>query len=427
MAKLVGDTQIDGLVSAVMDAFGEAGRKEFLKLCAAVSPGIQHEVNLDQGFKPLAEGIFVFLNGGGLVPPLLPGLLRGRPGDATLRKVVGSIDSAALEAVPEARFAVEKAIAAHLNGADAQALRESVSRSDDIRVAVTAYKTMHDTLHLMQPLMPMIRQFATVPSTWPQLRLHLPYFRLQLDSIDAALARLQATGRGARVPWRTSLGEELDELEKVLGSTNEGAVFDSVSLFAGAVSEGLDSVDLQMLNLVEEAAQPLEQSLKILAALRAEVPGSEIDALAASYADFAAGMSAQLKETIEEHTCWQALDLQFEELQRLVVNGQLNAAVNIDSLWRIVTRKLEKLCGGPPPHPWALTLADRLGRLTIELKPPINPPVPDAARDGVSELISQGRRRFMEIDRKLLDWLEQSVERRPDLSTLLRGGEERDG
>jgi hypothetical protein len=181
-----------------------------------------------------------------------------------------------------------------------------------------------------------------------------------------------------------------------------------------------------MLDLAEEAARPLETSLGIVSVISGSLAGTEFDALAASYIDFASRMSVQLKDAINEHTCWQDLDSQFQELQRVVIDNQSNLPANVDSLWRIVARKLERLCGGPPPHSWAESLAERLEQLRGDLNPPITPPLPDAARDRISELIAQGRRRFMDLDRNLLNWLEQSVERRPQLSTLLKGGEERD-
>ncbi len=416
---------LDPLAAAVVDAFGESGRRSFLRLCDAV---VMTSVNVvvQQPFAEMARDALIYVNRDGKVPRLLPELLKANPGHAVLRAAAGKLDPAALEAISDARFAVEQAIDAHLSGADAKALRDSLSRSDDLLVAINAYKTMHDALHTVQPLLPLIRQLAASASLWPQLRLHLTIFGQTLQTLDAAIEKLRKSGRSGRLPWRNAIQDELDELGKALDRADCGATFDSASLIAGAVSEGLNSVDLQMLDLAEEAARPLETSLEILTAIRTPLAATKFEALAASYIEFAARMSAQLKEAIDEHTCWQDLDSQFQELQRVVIENESNASINVDSLWRIVARKLERLCGGPPPHSWAESLAERLEQLRSDLNPPITPPLADSARDRISELIAQGRRRFMELDRNLLDWLEQSVERRPELSTLLKGGEERD-
>lgn len=425
MGTLFDPTALDRLAGAVVEAFGAPGQREFLKLCDAVDPSTSVGVFQGQPFAALVGDALIFLNQEGQVPRLLPALLETRPANAALRAAVASLDQAALAAVSDARFAVEQAIAASLSGPDAKALRESLSRSDDLLVAINAYKEMHDALHMLQPLLPLIRQFAASASLWPQLRLHLSTFRLQLRAIDDAAEKLRKCNRSGRLTWRKALRDALDELGNGLERSESAAIVDSASLVADAVSDGLYDVDAEMLDVAEETARPLATSLSILNAIKDPLSCTRFGALAASYIEFASQMSVQLKDAIEEHNGWQDLDIQFRELQRVVIDTQ-NLSTNVDSLWRIVARRLGELCGGPPRHSWAETLAERLERLRSDLNPPITPPLADSARDGISALIAQGRDRFMELDRNLLKWLEESVERRPELSTILKGGEERD-
>lgn len=426
MDRLFDLTALGALAEAVVEAFGEPGSRSFVRLCDSVDPSTSANVLLDQPFARIVEDALAYLNQDGKVPRLLPELLKARPANSRLRAAVGKLDPVALEAVSEVRFAVEQAIDAHLSGPAARELRESLSRSDDLLCAINAYKAMHDALHMIQPLLSLTRQLAASPTLWPQLRPQLNVFELHLRAIDAAATKLRESGRGGRLPWRDTIEKELSELRKAMDKPDPGAAFDSASLISGAVSDGLNRVDAQMLELAEEAARPLDTSLGILNSINTPLTGTRFEALIASYIDFAEGMSARLKEAIEEHTGWQDLDTQFEELQRVVIETQSNVSANVDSLWRIVARKLGQLCGGPPPHSWAETLAERLEQLRSDLNPPINPPLADSARDRISDLIAQGRQRFMELDRLLLDWLEQSVKRRPELSTILSGGEERD-
>jgi hypothetical protein len=420
-------SQLDPLVEAVTTAFESGGRDLFLKLCRQQDGKTPVEIALDAPFARIVEDALLFLNTNARVPALLPHLLEARPADGPLRIAVGHISATALDAVPEERHQVEKAIAELLDGPAARMLRMSLSMSDDLLNTVKAYKQMHDALHVVQPLLPLLKQLAAARGSWPMIRSYFAPFRSQLRRIAEAARKLADVGAVYRLPWHADLESYLADLEGALGAGSENDVLDSVSLLASATGEGLNSVDVLMVQAAEAAAKPLQDALTIVGKIAQTPTGTGLDALAVAYTDFAEKMIVELTETIQEHSTWQSLDSDFEELQRIVVDGQAGASGNIDSLWRIVARKLDGLCGGPPPHAWAAGLAEVLEHARGDLKPPITPPVADPARDRVSDLIARGRGRFMDVDQGLLDRLQKTVEHRPRLAALLGGEGCRDG
>lgn len=411
---------IDLLIVPIVDAFDER-EADFWGACRQQVAGIRAEV-AEGPFKREVEDALLFLDANEQAAPLLADLLLARPGHAVLREAVRQAYPDALAAVSELRFKVELQIETALSGAQAKTLHESLDEIDEMMKAVTAYKAMHDGLHTLQPLLSLLRGAAGNRSRWPELRIYLGQFRMQLAAIGKAAAAL-AAGNDQQLGFRGEIGEALDALDAALQSDEEYEVRDAASQITSSVERGLDAVDVLMLRAAAEASAPLSLALQFLEPLAATAGDTNFGQLIKAYVEFARQVTTELQGAIKEHGRWQQLDRQFGLLQRTVVESQPGAPGEIDTVWRITSKQLDNLCGGVPQPPWALGIVNLLGLARSELVPPISPPVGDQARDRISALISNGRSRFMEVDQALLDWLMRSAGKRPELISLLKGDE----
>lgn len=413
------DAKIGLLVAPIVNAFsGRTG--EFWEASRKQLPAIRTEIE-EGPFKQEVESTLIFLDLNEQAAPLLGDLLLARPGDAGLRDAVGQAHPEALAAVSDLRFKVESQIETALSGPQAQMVRSSLDEIDDLMKAVTAYKTMHDGLHMLQPLLSLMRGAAESRTRWPELRIYPVQFRMQLAEIGKAADELAALGRDQQLDFREQIAEALDALDTALLSDQEYEVRDAASQIAASIERGLDKVDVLMLAAAEEASAPIGLALKFLNPLVDKVTGTTFGALIKSYVDFASQVSAELQGAIREHGRWQELDRHFYLLQRTVVESQPGAPGEVDTIWRLALKQLDSLCCGTPPPQWAVGIVNILCLARSELVPPIKPPVADQARDRISALISNGRSRFMEVDRALLSWLSQSAGKRPELISLLKG------
>lgn len=414
-------TAVIGALTIVVAAAFKDDETAFWTACEVQHATIRIEVATSTGLREQVRAALEFLDQNAGAVPVLPALLLARPGDAALRTAIGSASPEALTAVSEARFELEQLIGQALNSGEATALHQSLDRIDALSAAVTAYKTIHDALHLLQPHLSLMRRAALDPTRWIELKIYSDIFRRQLGSIDTAAKRLVDNGFTRTLDFRDAFVGEIDALATAVAAAVEYDIKDAVSALAASVERGLDSIDVSMRNTVEDAHQPFQTALQFFQPLAASAAGSRFEPLIVSYLAFAEQVSDELRRAITEHTRWQYLDRQFNLLQRTVVENAPGAPGEIDTLWRLTARALNDVCGTAPTPPWAVAIVDLVGLAAADLKPPVSPPVPDAARDRVSSLISSGRDRFTAVDQSLLDWLAQSVGRRPQLISLLRG------
>ncbi len=425
------DIALGILLDPLMDAFRDDERA-FWKACAKQAENIRTEVE-DGPFRGEVEDALKFLNLDEKVGPLLWDLLLAQPGHAALREAVRQVHPAALGAVSERRFEVEREIAAALSGDQAKSLRGSLDEIDTMMKAVTAYKSIHDNLHWLQPLLGLLRGSASDRKRWPELRTNSARFRSQLKGGDAAADNLRALNRGQQLGFRKEIGKALDSLDQALtagyavAETDPGSmaveddVRDAASQLSASVEAALNDVDVMMLMAVEQAMQPLQLADQVLQPLVDSANDTDFGKLIHSYLEFARQVARELSAAVEEHGHWQDLDRQFSLLQLAVVEGQPSVAGDINTVWRLASKELEKLCSGAPPPQWATAIVDLLCLARKDLVPPIKPPIADQARDRISELIANGRQRFMDVDQALLDWLSASAKRRPELVSLLKG------
>ena len=418
MAQL-GDAGIGQLVGPIVDAFDDQ-KPDFWAACKKQSAAIRNEI-ADGPFMREVEDALVFLDSNDQAALLLGDLLLACPGDAALRAAVGQVHADSLSAVSEERHILEAKILEVLTGAQAKQLHGSLDEIDELMKAVTAYKAIHDALHMLQPLLSLLRSAAGKRDRWPELRLYPVQFRMQLKAIDRAAADLTAIGKAQQLGFRDQIAEALDALDAALKSNDEYEVGDAASQLSSSVAFGLNTVDVMMLMAAEEAAAPVKMALNFLEPLSDPAAGTSFGELINSYIDFARQVSTELSSAIKEHGSWQQLDRQFDLLQRTVVESQPGAPGEIDTVWRLAMKQLDLLCKGDPPPAWAIGIVNLLCIARAELVPPIKPPVEDQARDRISALISNGRSRFMEVDQALLDWLSQSAGKRPQLISLLKG------
>lgn len=413
------DAALGPLTKAIATAF-ETTNPDFWGACRKQDPATRNNV-APGPFEVEVGDALVYLNGNGQAAPMLGDLLIARPGDAGLRQAVGDANPPSLDAVPQPTFLAWQAIGQALTSAQGQALRKNLDNIDELMKAVTAYKSIHDALHVLQPLLPLLQGAAAKRERWPELRAYPNQFRLQLRAIGKAADDLATIGRDQQLGFRTDIDANLTTLDTAITAGAEYDVSDAASEIASLVGRGLDTVDVLMLTVAGEASAPLTQSVAFLTPLADTAKGPVYDSLIAPYVDFARPLSADLTNAIEEHGRWQELDRQFELLHRTVVENQPAAPGDIERIWRLAVKQLDKLCAGPPPPEWAIGIVALLGTARSDLAPPVSPPIADAVRDRVSALISDGRSRFMDVDESLLDWLNDSVSRQPQLVSLLNG------
>ncbi|MBJ6121864.1 hypothetical protein [Sphingomonas mollis] len=415
----LGDAVIGTLTDVIALSFGDA-EDAFWAACRTQDAQIRNEV-ADAGFRIEVGAALTFLDRVQQAALVLGPLLLARPADAGLRKAIGAAHPPALAAVSEERFALEAMIGATLTSVQAVTLRTSLDQIDALMAAVTAYKGMHDALHVLQPLLPLMRSAAMAKPRWPELRVYTMLFRQQLNRIDAAIADLNRAGVVRLLDFRAAMGGAIDAIDAALAAGDDYALNDAASELAASVDEGLNSVDVSMLNTAQDANQPFTLALQFFTPLVQSTAGTRFEALITSYVAFADQVSRELIAAIAEHGKWQRLDRQFDLLQRIVVENQPGAPGDIDRIWRLTLRELTQVCGAQPVSDWASPIVQLIALATVDLKPPVAPPVIDAARDRISELISNGRSRFMAVDQSLLAWLGRSVQKRPDLIALLKG------
>ena len=347
--------------------------------------------------------------------------LLARPANASLRAAIGQVYPDALTVVPEIRFKLEALIASQLNSAQTATLRTSLERIDTLTAAVTAYKAMHDSLHMLQPLLPVMRKIVDDRPNWSYFGSNVQSFQQQLNAIDAAGKKLAAVGVPPALDFRDAISSALASLTNAVTAGQDYDVADAVSQLASSVEDGLSSVDVSMLNAARNANQPFAMALDFFVPLAKSAAGSSFEGLIDSFIDFARDVSKKLDSAITEHGRWQKLDRQLDLLQRAVVYNLPSAPGEIDTVWRLASSSLTELCGGAPPPDWATAIVDLLGQATNDLKRPISPPVAAAVSDRISNLVANGRNRFMAVDQSLLNWLEDSASKRPELVALLMG------
>lgn len=428
------DAQLGLLLEPLMDAFGDDERA-FWQACEKQEALIRTEV-ADNPFRTEVEDALKFLNANEQVAPLLPDLLLSEPGHAALREAVRQIHAEALSAVSEERFKLEQQIAAVLSGEQARILRSSLDEIDAMMKAVTAYKSIHDGLHQLQPSLTLLRGAASTRKRWPELRIYPLQFRSQLKAMDRAAEDLRTLNRGQQLGFRAQIVESLDSLDAALPSGDEVAAGDAESLsvddevrdaanqLSASVEAALNAVDVMMLMAVEQAMEPVKLAHQVLEPLVDTAGDTDFGKLIGSYLEFARQVSNELNAAIQEHGRWQKLDRDFSLLQLAVVESQPSVAGDINTVWRLTSKQLDALCSGAPPPKWATAIVNLLCLARKDLVPPIKPPIADQARDRISELIANGRLRFMEVDQALLDWLSASAKRRPELVSLLRGDQD---
>lgn len=413
------DAMLGHLTKAIATAFETASR-DFWGACRKQDTGARNNV-APGPFEVEVGDALVYLNGNAQAEPLLGDLLLARPGDAELRNAVRLASPQALAAVSDLRFEIEQKIGTALTSGQAQALRDNLGSIDELMKAVTAYKSMHDSLHVLQPLLPLLQGAAAKRERWPELRAYPNQFRLQLRTIARATSDLASVGRDQQLGFRSEIDSNLALLDSAINAGVEYDVSDAASEIASLVGRGLDTVDVLMLAAAEEASAPLGLAVEFLTPLVDTARDTHYGPLVAAYVEFARQMSLDLSSAIQEHGRWQQLDRQFELLHRAVVENQPAPPGDIERIWRLAVKQLDALCAGPPPPLWAIGIVTLLGSARSDLMPPISPPLDDAVRDRVSALISDGRNRFMAVDEALLDWLGRSVSRQPQLVSILKG------
>lgn len=415
----LGNAVIGTLIGPIVACF-EDREDAFWNACRTQNAEIRSEV-ADEGFKQEVGNALNFLDGVQQAALVLGPLLLAAPGNAALRRAAEAAYPPALSTVSEERFLLEQIIARTLTSAEAVTLHNSLSRIDAMMTSVTAYKSMHDALHVLQPLLPLMRSAAATRPRWPELRTYSMLFSQQLARIDAAGADLQKAGIMRVLDFRVAISDALDAVDAGLDASNDYAISDATSEFAASVDSALSSVDVSMLNTAQDLNQPFALALTFFSTLVEPAKGTHFEELVCSYISFAQHVSGTLRGAIDEHGRWQKLDRQFDLLQRIVVENQPGAPGDIDRIWRLTLKDLDKLCGGQPAPDWVSKVAQLIDLARSDLAPPVLPPVVDAARDRISELISNGRSRFMAVDQSLLASLSQNVLRRPILLALLNG------
>jgi hypothetical protein len=415
-------TQLSGAIGALVEPVASAfidGQADFWRACHQQDPMTRATVATGL-FKTDVEAAFIYLDQNSLAAPLLADLLLARPGAAALRNACAIAYPPALDAVPEPRFRLETLIAQVLSGADAARLRDSVSRIDALTGAVAAYKGMHDSLHVLQPCLSLMRKAAAEPARWGDLTVYGQIFRQQLVIIDGAIAKLDASGLARTVSFRAAIDHDLALLESAVTSGEAYDIADATSQLASDIKEGLSEVDTSMRNTAGDALWPLKVALGMFMPLAATAAGTSLETLIGSFIDFAHQVSGEMQDALTEHGRWQLLDRQFDLLQRIVVEEQAALPGDIEQTWRMTSRSLSELCSGVPVPDWATAIVDLIALTAADLKPPLTPPLAQAARDRVSSLIASGRSRFMTVDQSLLSWLETSRANRPKLLILLQ-------
>lgn len=415
----LGFTVIGALVAPVAGTF-QGREDDFWNALRHQNAMIRAEVP-EGAFTQEVGKALEFLDGVQQAAPVLGALLLAAPADAALRQAIGAAYPPALASVSDERFALERIIGQTLSGTQAVMLHQSLAQIDVMMGAVTAYKAMHDALHVLQPLLPLMRTAAATRSRWPELRTYSLLFHQQLSRIDQAGTDLQRIGIVRVLEFRIEVGTALDGLDAALDGTDEYAVSDAASALAASVDSALSSVDVSMLNTAQDLNRPFALAMTLFSTLVEQARGTRFEELVSSYIAFAQQVSVALVAAISEHSRWQKLDRQFDQLQRIVVENQPGAPGDIDRIWRLTLAELTKLCGVDPVPDWATRVVQLIDLARIDLVPPVSPPVVDAARDRISELIANGRSRFMAVDQSLLGWLSQSVQKRPTLMALLNG------
>ena len=421
----LGLTIIGTLIDPIVGCF-EDREDAFWAALRVQNEAIRAEI-ADAGFKQEVGSALEFLDKVEKAAPTLGPLLVAAPWDEPLRTAAGTAYPPALAFVSEERFRLEQIIRQTLSSAQAVTLHASLGQIDAMMGQVTAYKAMHDALHVLQPLLPLMRSAAATRGRWPELRTYTMLFTQQLDRIDLAGADLKKVGIDRVLDFRIAIGDAVTGLGAALDAIDEYGVADAASELAASVDNALSSVDVSMLNTAQDLNQPFTMALTFFARLIEATKGTHFEELLRSYTVFAQQVSAALIDAITEHTQWQKLDRQFDLLQRIVVENQPGAPGDIDRVWRLTLGGLTKMCGIEPTPTWATRAVQLIDLARTDLAPPVSPPVVDAARDRISELISNGRSRFMAVDQSLLGWLSQSVQKRPALLALLNGEGASDG
>lgn len=416
---------IGTLIDPIVGCFDER-EDDFWSAARGQNAMIRAEI-ADAGFRQMVGAALEFLDQVEQAAPMLGPLLLAAPWDATLRTAVGTAFPPALAAVSEERFLLEKLIRETLSSTQAVTLHTSLGQIDAMMAAVTAYKAMHDALHVLQPLLPLIRSAAATRGRWPELRTYVMLFGQQLDKIDMAGADLKKAGVDRVLDFRPELGDAVTGLGDALNAADEYGVADAASALAASVDNALSSVDVSMLNTAQDLNQPFAMALTFFSTLIEPAKGTGLEELVRSYVTTAQQVSTELLAAVAEHNQWQRLDRQFDLLQRIVVENQPGAPGDIDRVWRLTLGGLTKMCCVDPVPDWATRAVQLIDLARTDLAPPVSPPVVDAARDRISELISNGRSRFMAVDHSLLGFLSQSVQKRPALIALLNGEGMRDG